>query len=159
MGFLGAHFEVGRRRVKLPPCLILVRIMLGTWNLVRQFTHICSFRKYNFQYQGTLNFADFCWCQHLFCKKSAFFLAKMVSLLKAIVWELCKRVFSSVFTFCKIKVTANENVSFAGYSSEIQLLDCSKLAINWGKKQWRHNLLTWCRRLDFLTSFYSSYQV
>ena len=30
-------------------------------------------------------------------------LAKMVLLIKAIVWELCKGFFSSVFSFCKIK--------------------------------------------------------
>ena len=32
--------------VKLP--LKLVRITLGTWNLVRKYTHIYSFRKYTF---------------------------------------------------------------------------------------------------------------
>ena len=31
------------------------------------------------------------------------FLSKKVPLLKAIVWELCYRVFSSVFSFCKAK--------------------------------------------------------
>ena len=32
--------------------------MLETWNVVRKYTHICSFRKHTFQYQGFPNFAD-----------------------------------------------------------------------------------------------------
>ena len=43
------------------------KIILETWNLVRKYRHICSFRKYTFWYQDLLNFAVF------FCKKSAFF--------------------------------------------------------------------------------------
>ena len=31
-----------------PPSLKLVRIVLETWNLVRKYTHISSFRKYTF---------------------------------------------------------------------------------------------------------------
>ena len=38
--------------------LEFVRIMLETWNLVRKYTPICSFRKYNFYHQGPLKFAD-----------------------------------------------------------------------------------------------------
>ena len=85
VGVLGAHFEVcvwgGDVGVKLPPCLKLVRIVLETWNLVRKFTHICSFRKYTFEYQGLLNFAEV----SIFFAKNQHFLAKMVPLLKAIV--------------------------------------------------------------------------
>ena len=33
---------------KIAPFLNLVRIMLKTWNLVRKYTYICSFRKYTF---------------------------------------------------------------------------------------------------------------
>ena len=44
--------------------------------------------------------------------------------------ELCQRFFSSVFSFCKLKVTANENISFAGCPSGIRFLDYSKLAKN-----------------------------
>ena len=32
--------------------------MLETWNLVRKCKQIFSFRKYTFQYQTSLNFAD-----------------------------------------------------------------------------------------------------
>ena len=48
VGFLGVRSEVGGRGGKLLPCLKLVRVMLETWNLVRQYTHIFSFRKYTF---------------------------------------------------------------------------------------------------------------
>ena len=43
--------------------------MPETWNLVRKYTHICSFRKYTFKYQDPLNFAD----GIIFLQKSAFF--------------------------------------------------------------------------------------
>ena len=52
--------------------------MLELSNLVRKYTHIRIFRKYTFQRQGPLNFA-----------KTQHFLAKIVPLLKAILWELC----------------------------------------------------------------------
>ena len=57
--------------IKLPlfPCLELVRIMLKTYNLARKYTTISSFKKYNFQYLGPLNFAGV----SIFCEKSAFF--------------------------------------------------------------------------------------
>ena len=38
----------GGGAITLPSCLKLVRIMLETWNLVRKYTNICSFRKYTF---------------------------------------------------------------------------------------------------------------
>ena len=47
VGFLGVHFEVGGGGGELP-CLKLVRITLGIWNLVPKYTHICSFKKYTF---------------------------------------------------------------------------------------------------------------
>ena len=58
---------------EITPWLKLVRIMLETWNFVRKFTRICSFRKYTFQYQGFLNFADV----SIFFAKNQHFLAKM----------------------------------------------------------------------------------
>ena len=57
VGFLGIRFEMGESKVT-PSCLKIVRIMLETWNLVRKYTHICSFRKYTFCYKGPVNFAD-----------------------------------------------------------------------------------------------------
>ena len=64
----------------ITPCLKLVRFMLETWNLARKYAIICSFRKYTFLYQGTLNLADV----SIFCKNQGF-LVKKVPLLKAIV--------------------------------------------------------------------------
>ena len=55
-------------------------------------------------------------------------MAKIIPLLKAIIWELWYRFFSSVFRFCKISI--NETVSFIDHASEIRLPDCCKLAIN-----------------------------
>ena len=83
MGSLGVRFEVGGG-IKLLR-LKLVRIMLSTSNLARKYTDISSFKKYTFQYQGPLNFADF----SIFSKKNLWFLAKILRLLKAIVWQLC----------------------------------------------------------------------
>ena len=67
--------------------------------------------------------------------KSQHFVAKIVPLFKAIVCELCLRFFSSVFSFCK-------DVSFIDHAPGVWLLDDWKLAINWKKRQWRHNCLT-----------------
>ena len=66
---------------KITLCLKLVRIMLETLNLVRKLTHICSFRKYTFQDQALLNFADV----SIFFAKNQHYLAKMAPLLKATV--------------------------------------------------------------------------
>ena len=48
----------GGEEGKITPCLKLVRIMLETWNLLRKYTHIFSFRKYTFYYQDPHDFAD-----------------------------------------------------------------------------------------------------
>ena len=66
VGFLGVRFEVwgsGVEGVKL------VAVMLQLKILVRKYTHMRSFRKYNFFYQGPLKFADV----SIFCNISAFF--------------------------------------------------------------------------------------
>ena len=52
----------------------------------------------------------------------------MVSLVKVIMWELCQRFFSSVFSICKVKGYIHGNVSFTNYASGIP--DCSKLVVN-----------------------------
>ena len=36
----------------------VVRIILETWNLVRKYAQICSFRKFTFYYRDSLDFAD-----------------------------------------------------------------------------------------------------
>ena len=66
VGILGVRFEVGMGENYLalspppPSYLKLFRIILETWNLVRKYTHTCSFRKYVF------------WCRHFFQKISNF---------------------------------------------------------------------------------------
>ena len=62
-----------------------------------------------------------------FFAKSHYFLAKIVPLLKAIVWKQ----FVLFSDFVRKKVTVNENVSFTDYAPGIRFLDSSKLAINW----------------------------
>ena len=46
-----------------------------------KYTHICSFRKYTFQYRGSLNFADV----SIFLQKISFFWPQIVLLHKAIL--------------------------------------------------------------------------
>ena len=62
-----------------------------------------------------------------FCKKFVF-LAKIIPLLKAIVWMLFWRFFISVFIFCKRLFL--KNVSFLNHASGIRLPDGCKLAIS-----------------------------
>ena len=129
MGFLGGLFW-GRRGVKLPLCPKLVRVMLETWNLLRTYTRICSFRKYTFQYQNPLNFAD------------EYFLAKIVHLLKAIVWKLCQRFFSSTCSFCKTKDCYKwkcENYTSCIQTPVPKLIKVSHKLEKW---QWRYSFLT-----------------
>ena len=80
-----------------PPPRFLTLIWVDFLRVRFKYTAICSFRKYTFQ--GPLNFTYV----SIFLAKNQRFLAKIVPLLKAIVWELCQRFFSSVFNFCKIK--------------------------------------------------------
>ena len=47
VGFLGVRFEVGKEG-KITPCLKPVRVILETSTLIRNYTPICSFRKYTF---------------------------------------------------------------------------------------------------------------
>ena len=93
---LGVCFEVGDNFTYVK----FVIIMIETWNLVRKYTHISSFRKYTLQY--LLRPPLILLMSALFCKKSAFS-DKIVPLLKVIVWELCWKSFSSVFSFSKMK--------------------------------------------------------
>ena len=59
--------------------------LLETWNSARKYTLISSFRNYTSLYQSPLSFADVI----IFLPKLSVFLAKIVPLLKAIVWEQC----------------------------------------------------------------------
>ena len=71
----------GLFRGSFTPFLKLVRIVLETSNLAPKDTHINSFKKYTFSYQGSINFVDVCF----FFAKNQHFLAKIAPLLKATV--------------------------------------------------------------------------
>ena len=129
-----------------------------TWKLVCEYRNICSSKKYSFYYQDPPNFANF----RFFSQKSAFFEAKIVTLLKPIVWELCLRPFSSVFSFFKIKVAINEfQLQNLDQESSIrnpasQLFQISHKLEN---GQWCQNFLTWCHHQVFLTLPFFTCQV
>ena len=135
---------------KIPPPLPTSRVMLEIWYVS---THSCSFRKHTFQYHGPLNFA----VVSIFANNQHF-LAKMVPLLKAIVWQICYKFLVLFSAFARLKITFNENLSFTEYASGIRLLGCSKLVTN----QKNDNDVKTCRHdviINFLTLFCFSCQV
>ena len=83
---------------KTTHCLKLFRIMLETSNLARKYTLIFSLRKYTFNTKAFLVLLI-----SAFFATNQRFLAKIIPLLKAIVWELYYRFYSSVFSFCKME--------------------------------------------------------
>ena len=119
--------------------------MVEAWNLVRKYTHICSFRKYTFQCQDPLNSAD----ASIFLPKISIFFCKDGTFTQSNSVKAVIDTFSSVFTSCKIfQVTFNKNVCFIDQASGIRLSDCSKLSIN----RKNYNDLTICRH-DVIVSF------
>ena len=100
--------------------------MLQTSNLVRKHNHRCSFKKYIFQQQDTVNFADV----SIFLQKISSFYKKqyLYSKHQYESWISDYLVLFSVFV--RQKVTVKENVRFSDYTSRLPLLDCFKLAIN-----------------------------
>ena len=125
MGFLGVYFAVAGLGVKVPPSprLKLVGNMLEKSNMAHTRTEVLS---ENILYFLVPRLSYFCWCQH-FLATNQRFLAKIVPLLKTIVWELCYRCFSSVFSFCKAKGYCLWKYN---YASGIWLLCFSKLVVN-----------------------------
>ena len=97
-------------------------IMLETWSLVRKFTHICSFRKYTFQYQGPLILlmsASFLQKNYIFWQKWYLYSTQYC--------ESCVRDYLVLFSVFVIqKVTVNENIGLTDYASGIRLPDCSE---------------------------------
>ena len=81
VGFLGLHFGVWDW--ELLPYLKLLRIILETWHLVGTHTYLVS-KNMPFSTRTTLLLP-----MSAFFAKSQYFFAKIVPLLKAIVWELC----------------------------------------------------------------------
>ena len=91
VGFLGVLFEVcvcleGAQHYPSPsPCLKLVRIMLESWNLARKYTHPYVVSE-NIPYSTKVFLILL---MPAFFSKNQRFLAKIVPLHKAIVWQLC----------------------------------------------------------------------
>ena len=100
--------------------------MIQTSNLVPKYKYICGFKKYTFQYQDPLTFADvsiFCKKISIVCKRKYFYSNHQ--------YESCVRDSLVLFSvFLRQKVTINENLSFRDYTSGFQFSNCSKLAIN-----------------------------
>ena len=84
MGFLIGSFWGGGRKVTPTPCLKLVRIMLETSNLARKYTQLCSLENIPFSTKALLIAGV-----SIFFANNQHFLAKIVPLLEAIMWELC----------------------------------------------------------------------
>ena len=117
--FQGFVLRCGGGGKPTPSLLERLRIMTETSNLARKYTHICSFRKYTFQYQGPFNFADV----SIFCKKLA-----LLGQNNTFTQSNGVRV---VLEMVRQKVTINENISFTDYASGMRLPDCFKLTVNW----------------------------
>ena len=123
-------------------CLKLVRNMLEIWNLVHKYTDIYTSENIPFSIKPPL---PLILLMSAFYRKPAF-LAKIVPLLKAIVWELCSRFFSSVFSFL---------VSFPDYASKIPASVLGQIGYISEKWQWRHSLPTRLRHQFFWRCFVS----
>ena len=101
--------------------------MLETLNLIRKYTRISSLRKYTFQYQNLLNFAD---VGIFSAKKSAYF-GKNNNFTQSNSVGAVFEIFLFLFSvFVRQKITINENVSFTDYALGIGLPHRSKLSIN-----------------------------
>ena len=85
VGFLRVRFEVGEGEVKLLR-LKLIRAMLESWNLVRKYTYTYVVSE-NMPF-GTKAFLILLMLT-FFLQKISVFLAMIVPLLKAVLWELC----------------------------------------------------------------------
>ena len=71
---------------KITPCLKLIRVMLESWNLVRKYTYTYVVSE-NMPF-GTKAFLILLMLT-FFLQKISVFLAMIVPLFKAVLWELC----------------------------------------------------------------------
>ena len=85
----------------------------------------------------------------IFLHKNQHFSGKIVRLLKAIMWELCWKFFSSVFSFCKIRGYCFPEFSRLCVRNPASgLLQIGQKSERW---QWRHYLQTWRYDIFFET--------
>ena len=66
-------------------------------------------------------------------------MSKKVPLLKAILWELCERFFSSVFSFCSKKDSYYWNHNFCRLCVRNPTSALLQIGQKYEKWQWRHN--------------------
>ena len=114
--------------------------------MVRKYTHIFSFKNIPFNTKRLLlSLISAC-----FFSKNQHFLAKKVPSLKALVWELCYRYFSSVFSFCKISRYCFWKFKFSRLYVRNPVSWLLQIGHKLKKLQWVHNLLTWhhCQFFD-----------
>ena len=89
----------------------------------------------------------------IFWKKTQHFLVQIVPLPKAIVWEVCWRSFSSVFSFCKINGYYYRNCKFYRLCVRNPTPRLLKIVHKVEKWQWRHKWPTWRHRQSFFDGF------
>ena len=122
--------------------------MLKTSNLACKYAPKCSFRKYIFQYQGSLNFADV----SIFCKKSAFF-GQISTFTQSNSVRAVLEIFQFCFQFLQDKrLLLMKIYVLQTMPSGIPLPDCSKLVANWKTSNditiFRHDVI-----VNFFTLF------
>ena len=112
--------------VKSSPLWKLVKIMLENINLVRKCTHIWSFRKYIFFWEGCFTFHD----DNIFCKRSGFFrMSNTFTQSDSVRAVLEFLVLISVLIIWKANVYGN--ISFTDHESGFRLPGCSKVDLKW----------------------------
>ena len=74
-----------------------------------------------------------------FFAKNQHFVAKIVPLFKAIVWELCNKFFSYIFSFCKIKGCYYWKYKFYNLCVRDPASGLLQIGYKSKKWQWRHN--------------------
>ena len=74
-----------------------------------------------------------------FFAKNQHFVAKIVPLFKAIVWELCNKFFSYIFSFCKIKGYYYQKCKFYDLCVRDPASGLLQIGYKSEKWQWRHN--------------------
>ena len=100
LGYLsGLRVTRENKRKNYPLCLKLVRIIPETWNLVRKYTHLFSFRKYTFVPFSVKALLIFFKVSNFFCKKKSAFFRKNGTFTQSssmgAVLEILDRVFGT----------------------------------------------------------------
>ena len=122
--------------------------MLEAWHMVRKYTHIFGSRNIRLSSKALLILL-----MSTFFAKNQRFLEKMIPLLKAIVWELCYILFSSVFRFRKIKEYCKWKCKFHRLCIRNPASRLLQIALKSKKWQWRPNISTWRPHQTLLTLF------